>query len=52
MEGLVTVGGAGDPSIKTGLAIYLYSANTNMKDLSFFSSDGDFLFGYYSEILI
>jgi homogentisate 1,2-dioxygenase len=44
---LVTVGGAGDPQIKTGLAIYLYAANTSMKNTSFFNSDGDFLIGNY-----
>lgn len=43
VEGLVSVGGAGDPSLKNGLAIYLYSANKSMGNKSFFSSDGDFL---------
>jgi homogentisate 1,2-dioxygenase len=48
---LVTVGGAGDPHIKTGLAIYLYAANTSMKNTSFFNSDGDFLIGNYQILM-
>eukprot|EP00331_Platyophrya_macrostoma_P028207 CAMPEP_0176435696 /NCGR_PEP_ID=MMETSP0127-20121128/17493_1 /TAXON_ID=938130 /ORGANISM="Platyophrya macrostoma, Strain WH" /LENGTH=446 /DNA_ID=CAMNT_0017818807 /DNA_START=38 /DNA_END=1378 /DNA_ORIENTATION=+ len=43
VEGLVTVGGAGDPTMKDGLAIYLYAANTSMEKKAFYSSDGDFL---------
>lgn len=39
----MTFGGAGDPSTKSGLAIYLYTANTSMKNESFYNSDGDFL---------
>ncbi|CAD8062392.1 unnamed protein product [Paramecium sonneborni] len=42
-EGLVTVCGAGDPSIKQGIAIYLYAANKSMTNSSMFNSDGDFL---------
>lgn len=43
VEGLSTIGGSGDPSIKTGLAVHLYLCNVSMKNKSFFNSDGDFL---------
>lgn len=43
VESLITVCGAGDPSIKNGLAIYLYGANASMHNKAFYSSDGDFL---------
>jgi homogentisate 1,2-dioxygenase len=35
--------GAGDPSVKQGLSIYIYSANTSMDKKAFYNSDGDFL---------
>jgi homogentisate 1,2-dioxygenase len=35
--------GAGDPSIKDGLSIYMYTANTSMGKKAFYNSDGDFL---------
>jgi len=37
------MGGAGDPSLKTGLGIYEYACNAKMEKLAFYSSDGDFL---------
>eukprot|EP01114_Cavostelium_apophysatum_P003957 TRINITY_DN1408_c0_g1_i1.p1 TRINITY_DN1408_c0_g1~~TRINITY_DN1408_c0_g1_i1.p1 ORF type:complete len:442 (-),score=98.04 TRINITY_DN1408_c0_g1_i1:43-1368(-) len=43
VEGLMTICGTGDVSLKTGLAVHLYLANTSMKDKSFYNSDGDFL---------
>lgn len=43
IESLVTVGGAGDPSLKQGLAIYLYACNVSMGHNVFNSSDGDML---------
>jgi len=45
VSGLVTVAGAGDPSLKTGLAIHMYSANVSMVDKAFCDADGDLLFG-------
>jgi homogentisate 1,2-dioxygenase len=45
VEGLITICGAGSPSTKNGLAIHIYTANTPMKDKSFYNSDGDFLIG-------
>lgn len=35
--------GAGEPSLKQGLAIYGYSANISMGKAAFYNSDGDFL---------
>ena len=47
IHGLKTYAGAGDPTTKSGLAIYLYSFNTSMSTAtskeSFYNSDGDFL---------
>ncbi|KAJ3079247.1 hypothetical protein HK102_003925, partial [Quaeritorhiza haematococci] len=42
-EGLHAVCGAGDPSMKNGLAIYVYLANTSMVDTAMYNSDGEFL---------
>ena len=35
--------GAGEPSLKHGMAIYAYSANVSMTKTAFYNSDGDFL---------
>jgi homogentisate 1,2-dioxygenase len=35
--------GAGEPSLKDGLGIHIYSFNQNMNNTAFFSSDGDLL---------
>ncbi len=43
VEGLVSVLGAGEPSLKQGISIYVYSANTSMEKTAFYNSDGDFL---------
>ncbi|TYZ58249.1 hypothetical protein PybrP1_007926 [[Pythium] brassicae (nom. inval.)] len=43
VAGLKTVGGAGDPTMKDGLAIHNYAANVSMTDKCFYNSDGDFL---------
>ena len=51
IQGLVSLAGAGDPHLKTGLTIYVYAANTSMKDMSFFSSDGDMLIGMFYKML-
>ncbi|CAG8443021.1 4695_t:CDS:10 [Ambispora gerdemannii] len=41
--GLSTLAGAGDPTLKNGLAIHIYRANKNMENMAFYNSDGDFL---------
>lgn len=43
VQGMHTFAGAGDPSIKSGIAIHMYVANVSMVDKSFYNSDGDFL---------
>lgn len=43
VTGMKTVGGAGDPTMKDGLAIHNYAANVSMTDKCFYNSDGDFL---------
>lgn len=43
VEGLKLVCGAGDPAMRSGLAVYVYLANQSMEREAFYSSDGDFL---------
>ena len=43
VEGLTSLMGAGEPSLKQGVAIYAYSANRSMDKTAFYNSDGDFL---------
>lgn len=43
LSGLVPICGAGDPSLKEGLCIYNYVANTSMGNKAMYNSDGDFL---------
>ncbi|CAG8517424.1 15931_t:CDS:2 [Acaulospora colombiana] len=43
VSGLHTLAGAGDPTVKHGLAIHMYNANQDMVDTAFYNSDGDFL---------
>lgn len=54
VDGLVTLGGAGDSQVKDGLAIHFYNCNKSMKNRAFYNSDGDFLIGeiYLSTNLI
>lgn len=43
IDGLITMAGQGNPAKKNGLAVYLYGANSSMKEKSFCSADGDML---------
>lgn len=43
IEGLTSLMGAGEPSLKQGISIYAYSANASMGKSAFYNSDGDFL---------
>lgn len=43
VEGLVTYCGAGSAAMKQGVAIHVYSANTDMVDEAFANMDGDML---------
>ena len=38
-----TIGGHGDPSLKEGLAVHVYMANTSMENRAFCNNDGDLL---------
>lgn len=41
--GMVTMGGSGDPSLQTGVAIHLYAMSASMKDRFFANADGEML---------
>ena len=43
VEGLVTLGGNGDPAMQTGVAIHLYAANRSMEGRYFYAADGELL---------
>ncbi|KAH8680910.1 homogentisate 1,2-dioxygenase [Xylariales sp. PMI_506] len=43
IEGLKTVAGNGDATVKEGLAIHVYTANSSMHKRAFCSNDGDLL---------
>ena len=42
-QGLVTLGGVGEPEMKSGLRIHIYFANADMAKKAMQNSDGDFL---------
>lgn len=43
VDGIVTMGGNGDPAVQNGVAIHLYAANQSMKDRFFYNADGEML---------
>ncbi len=43
VDGLVTLGGGGDPAMQTGVAIHLYAANASMQGRFFYTADGELL---------
>ena len=43
VDGIITLGGNGDPAMQTGVAIHLYAANASMHDRFFYNADGEFL---------
>jgi homogentisate 1,2-dioxygenase len=43
LDGLITLGGAGEPASGPGFAIHLYAANSDMLDRCFSNGDGDLL---------
>ncbi len=43
LDGLATLGGAGDPTAGSGYAVHLYAANHDMHDRAFADADGDLL---------
>lgn len=45
VQGLKSLAGAGDPACRSGLAVHVYTANTDMGKSAFYNADGDFLIG-------
>ncbi|KAJ6483829.1 homogentisate 1,2-dioxygenase [Mycena vitilis] len=43
VDGLHTLAGNGDPTLKEGLAIHIYTANASMENKAFCNNDGDML---------
>jgi homogentisate 1,2-dioxygenase len=43
IDGIVTLGGNGDPATQSGVAIHLYAANASMHDRFFYNADGELL---------
>jgi homogentisate 1,2-dioxygenase len=43
VDGLVTLGGNGDPGLQDGVGIHLYVANTSMQNRFFYNADGEML---------
>ncbi|XP_015607996.1 homogentisate 1,2-dioxygenase [Cephus cinctus] len=43
IDGLHAICGAGDPRVRSGIAIHVYLCNASMHDKAFQNSDGDFL---------
>ncbi|KAJ1737484.1 hypothetical protein LPJ72_000455 [Coemansia sp. Benny D160-2] len=43
VDGLHTIGGAGDPALKSGIAVHVYMATASMRRRAFCNSDGDLL---------
>jgi homogentisate 1,2-dioxygenase len=43
LDGLATLGGAGDPASGAGYLVHMYAANADMTDRAFSSADGDLL---------
>jgi homogentisate 1,2-dioxygenase len=43
VQGLSTICGAGSPTLRHGIAVYVYVANTSMQQKCFYNSDGDLL---------
>jgi homogentisate 1,2-dioxygenase len=43
VDGIVTLGGNGDPAMQTGVGIHVYAANTSMQGRYFYNADGEML---------
>jgi homogentisate 1,2-dioxygenase len=43
VQGLCTIAGSGDPTLREGLATHVFTANKSMENSAFVNSDGDFL---------
>jgi homogentisate 1,2-dioxygenase len=43
VEGIVTLGGSGDPALQVGVGIHVYAANVSMKGRYYYNADGEML---------
>ena len=43
VDGLKTLAGNGDPTLREGMAMHIYAANQSMGNKAFCNSDGDFM---------
>jgi len=43
VDGIVTLGGNGDPALQTGAGIHVFAANAPMRDRFFYNADGEML---------
>jgi homogentisate 1,2-dioxygenase len=43
VEGIVTLGGSGDPAMQIGVGVHVYAANAPMKGRYFYNADGEML---------
>lgn len=43
VDGLITMGGNGDPAMQAGVAIHVYAANASMRGRFFYNADGEML---------
>jgi homogentisate 1,2-dioxygenase len=43
VDGLITMGGSGEPALQTGVGVHLYAANRSMRDRFFYNADGELL---------
>jgi homogentisate 1,2-dioxygenase len=43
VDGLITMGGNGDPAMQAGMAIHMYAANASMRKRFFYNADGEML---------
>jgi homogentisate 1,2-dioxygenase len=43
VQGLVTLGGSGDPALQIGVGLHVYAANASMKNRYFYNADGEML---------
>jgi homogentisate 1,2-dioxygenase len=43
LDGIVTMGGSGDPTMQVGVGLHLYAANAPMKGRYFYNADGEMM---------
>ena len=43
VDGIITLGGSGDPALQIGVGVHLYAANAPMRDRYFYNADGEML---------